>query len=282
MGSDLHIWTQAVCNSMQIGATLMQSTDKWAWNDAAFCKGTASAQPLSCYFNVQLECPESEKVSEKKIVWTNEYHQCPKYIHDMDSRQAFRAAAIEYLFSNLNPRLVEETEAAIKGVFGPEGIPQNMITLHQRLGDKYKEMKLVTQAEYVEAIDRIVIRHNMTSPHVYVTTESLEGIVTFRAEVKKRGKNWNIHHYAPAVYNSDTQTPPARMARNSQGGIGRHSLIALLLAMEGKYYVMTSGSNWSRLINELRKNVVDVDCNSCTECVDLREAFETQNWRGRT
>jgi len=266
---------------MQMGHTLMQSTDKWIWNDAALCNGT-HAQPLSCYFNVQLECPNSKKVSEKKIAWTNDFHRgCPKYIQDMDTRHAFRAAAMEYLFSNLNPRLIEEAEAAIEGVFGPEGIPQNMITLHLRLGDKYKEMTLVTQAEYVDAIHNVTVKYNLTDPHVYVTTESLEGIENFRAEAKKHGKSWKIHHYAPAVYDSKAETPPAIMATSSQGGIGKHSLVALLLALEGRYYVMTSGSNWSRLINELRKNVVDVDCNSCTECVDLREGFQTHNWRGR-
>jgi hypothetical protein len=56
-------------------------------------------------------------------------------------------------------------------------------------------------------------------------------------------------------------------------------LVSLLLAMEAQYYVVTSGSNWSRLIDELRKNVVDASCGGCTDLVDLREAIEKmQDW----
>jgi hypothetical protein len=63
------------------------------------------------------------------------------------------------------------------------------------------------------------------------------------------------------------------MAQSSDGVIGRTSLVALLIAMEAKYYVLTSGSNWSRLIDELRKGVVDVDCGNCTVMIDLRRVI---------
>ena len=34
----------------------------------------------------------------------------------------------------------------------------------------------------------------------------------------------------------------------------------LLIAMEAKYYVITTASNWSRVINALRKNVKNYLC----------------------
>lgn len=41
------------------------------------------------------------------------------------------------------------------------------------------------------------------------------------------------------------------------GRLGYNSLLALLIALEADMYVLTTASNWSRLINELRLNVVE-------------------------
>eukprot|EP01039_Chlorochromonas_danica_P001742 gene1742-1902_t len=281
MGSDLHIWTQAVCNAMHVGETLLQLDEPWIWNDKEFCKDGNHTQPFSCYFNLQSHCPHAT-ILNHPAKWTNGWNMCPKYIQDMDSRQIFRAAAIEYLFSNLNPRLVQEAQNAIKEVFGSSGIPQDMITLHVRLGDKHTEMKLVTPMEYYNAIDNFIDRHpNLTDPHIYVTTESLDGLKQLQEQLKSHQKTWKLHHYPPSVFNSDEVISPMEMAHRTQGSIGKHSLIALLLAMEARYYILTTGSNWSRLIDELRKNVVDVQCNNCTEIVDLRRAYNkaVDNWR---
>jgi hypothetical protein len=55
---------------------------------------------------------------------------------------------VEYLFSNVSSRLVSEAEAEIVPIFGG-AIPDDLITVHIRWGDKKGEMQLVTQAEYV-------------------------------------------------------------------------------------------------------------------------------------
>jgi hypothetical protein len=44
----------------------------------------------------------------------------------------------------------------------------------------------------------------------------------------------------------------------------------LLVALEANYFVLTTASNWSRLMNELRKNVLDPSCGDCTRMIDLR------------
>lgn len=53
---------------------------------------------------------------------------------------------------------------------------------------------------------------------------------------------------------------------------GRPGLIALgslLVSMEANDFVLTTKSNWSRLMNELRKNVLDPRCSGRTKLVDL-------------
>ena len=39
----------------------------------------------------------------------------------------------------------------------------------------------------------------------------------------------------------------------SKGKLGLYSLVNLLLCLEAKHFILTLSSNWSRLINELRK-----------------------------
>lgn len=179
---------------------------------------------------------------------------------------------------------MKEAEAEITNVFGDYGIPENMITVHLRWGDKRKEMKLVTQQEFVDAIDAIATTHNLTHPKVFVTTESKEALEKIEQYVKSHKPTWTLYNYGPSVFESKAPsaamaTSPMNMARHTGGIIGKASIIALLYAMESRYYVLTSGSNWSRLIDELRRNVVDYKCGNCTVMVDLRQAFSDHNWR---
>lgn len=292
MGSDLHTWTQAVCNSMQLGATLLEVSTNWIWNDHTFCGPHVKkkTQPLGCYFNKDMQCPESTPFPVR-MVYNHSYDRCPKYIQDDRTRQIFRASAIEYLFSNLSSRLVADAEREIPSVFGDYGIPENMITVHLRWGDKAREMKLVSQAEYVNAIDKIAQANSITNPKVYITTESKEALEQIEEYVKKNKPTWTLYNYGPSVYDSKGPKPrhgvhsgagilsPMKMAERTGGVQGKASMIALLYAMESKYYVLTSGSNWSRLIDELRRTKLDHQCGNCTQMIDLREAFLEHNWR---
>ena len=65
-----------------------------------------------------------------------------------------------------------------------------------------------------------------------------------------------------------------RMSENELAGL--QSFGALLLSMVSNRYVLSTGSNWSRLINELhvRKIVVDPRCNNCTIMIDVAPGEE--------
>lgn len=85
MGSDLHTWTQAVCNSMQKGATLLELSEGWIWNDRKFCNtgpNLPKKQPLSCYFNLEQHCPKSTNFGPHDMMmsFNHSYDRCPKYI----------------------------------------------------------------------------------------------------------------------------------------------------------------------------------------------------------
>ncbi len=64
---------------------------------------------------------------------------------------------------------------------------------------------------------------------------------------------------------------PSAFARSSDGRAGLESIASLLVSLESNRYVLTLGSNWSRLINELRMTVVDYRCGNCTKMINLRD-----------
>jgi len=53
-------------------------------------------------------------------------------------------------------------------------------------------------------------------------------------------------------------------------------MVALLLALSARYHVLTTASTWSRLIDNLRRNVLDRRCGGgCTDAIDLRPCDAT-------
>lgn len=281
MGGDLHIWSQAICNAIGQETVLnIIPQQSWAWNDKKFCVGK-EVPVLACYFNYANHCPDP-RGRQEIITHLNELHRCPEYIFDMDSRLSFRAAAMELLFSNLSPALVNETEHAMLKLFGPKGAPENMISVHIRWGDKSQEMRIVPIATYIAAIQSLITEHNITAkPQIFLISESSEARAEFMKEVTSANLPWvvRVHEQPQSSDLSATERWPVRAAFVSEGATGLASLVSLLIALESKFFVLTTGSNWSRLINELRTNVVDVRCKNCTQMIDLQQAHKFHNWR---
>ena len=101
-------------------------------------------------------------------------------------------------------------------------------------------------------------QHRITNPSVFLTTEDPIALAEF---LKAAPKSWKqVLVYKPAVSPYSAMHSQAMNAKANGGATGRHALIALLLALEARYFVLTGASNWSRLINELRKSVLDSDC----------------------
>jgi hypothetical protein len=186
------------------------------------------------------------------------------------------------------------------------GVPKNLITVHIRWGDKGKEMKLSSIYKYIAAIEEILRKRrtrmskNQHVPtykdtgytilldtntdieietidhdevNIFLATEDPEALDEFQ---KAAPKVWNIYidqYYIENleyrnnignIYNVNTM-----VAAQYNGKTGLLALGSLLVAMEANDYVLTTGSNWSRLINELRLNVLNPRCDHCTTMIDL-------------
>jgi hypothetical protein len=104
---------------------------------------------------------------------------------------------------------------------------------------------------------------------VFVTTEDGAALRAFRKKAKHRG--WTVYTYIPALLSNNShfsvgangtndqsaQSPRAEALKMAAPGWASvHSLMALLLALEARLFVVTAAglhsSNWGRLIDELR------------------------------
>ena len=150
----------------------------------------------------------------------------------------------------------------------------SLITVHIRWGDKQKEMELVTLDEIIDGTKQLLSEEEIAGSkpvHIYVTTEDPLAVDQFRAA---SASNWIVHSSGPKnptlAKNGNKEVKMMDAAYESKGRAGLQSLGALLISLQANRYVLATQSNWSRLINELRKSVVDSRCGSCTKMIDLR------------
>lgn len=71
-------------------------------------------------------------------------------------------------------------------------------------------------------------------------------------------KQWVWAVNRDAVYKAGIS--PHVTAASSKGAAGLQSIATLLVALEADNYVLTTDSNWSRLVDELRRSVIDSKC----------------------
>lgn len=213
-----------------------------------------------------------------------------------------RAATTEYLFTRVSNIVQQEAERQLQILFGTNNasgcnvtttfkgkVPKNLITVHMRWGDKASEMELVPTLQYIEAIyDILDHRKNktlaLTTPnadvssddgnvHIYLCTEDPLAVKHF---MLLKPKHWNVYldqYYEASLPNrkklGNINNPHVVAAEKLQGRTGLIALGSLLVAMEANDFVLTTASNWSRLINEIRKNIINPRCNDCTKMIDL-------------
>ena len=119
------------------------------------------------------------------------------------------------------------------------------------------------------------MQHKLQSVNILLCTEDPKAEDAFR---QAANSSWNIcmdHFYTQFLpYRKDREVVmhlPSLITMELHGRPGLWALGSLLVAMEANYFVLTTKSNWARLINELRKNVVNPRCDNCTYLIDLEE-----------
>jgi hypothetical protein len=277
MGSSLHVWSQFLCYAVENDSVLLP-TGSWLWLDEKRCPPSTS--PLSCYFGHAtsgLNCPEGSiqlKPWPKIKKWKGQrFPECRASI-DQYTLSGVRAACMEWLFQHVTQVAIDEAERQVKESFGSRGVPpsRSLITVHIRWGDKGGEMELLPVERYINGTMDLLSqdeRSGKSPVHIYVASEDPHAIRLFRETAPR---HWQVYSSGPT--NRLNVTDMIEAGESTKGAAGLESIAALLLSMEADRYVLTTRSNWSRLINELRKNVVDPRCGNCTTIVELHPGGE--------
>eukprot|EP00850_Spirogloea_muscicola_P015392 SM000117S25512 [mRNA] locus=s117:217810:219589:- [translate_table: standard] len=124
-------------------------------------------------------------------------------------------------------------------------MPRPIVSVHVRQGDKWLEANLFSLHAYMWLANRLRF-HAPDLQHVWLSTES-ERVITHTAAYK----SWQWH-YTNITRQSDTTSMVAFEAAIGVQHALESALVNLLIASECDYFVGMLGSNWNRLINELR------------------------------
>mmetsp|Transcript_38830 Transcript_38830/g.93869 ORF Transcript_38830/g.93869 Transcript_38830/m.93869 type:complete len:166 (+) Transcript_38830:69-566(+) len=155
-----------------------------------------------------------------------------------------------------------------------------------RWGDKFWEMDLAKIEEYIGAIQSLIKSDTSLIGsdglvHIYLATEDPKAHNEFLAAVPS---HWRV--YADITLQEINAFRPVKgnrashATRNTKGKAGLVAMGSLLVALEAKTYVLTTKSNFSSLINHLRRKIVNRQCrnnegniiddDACTVAIDLR------------
>lgn len=209
----------------------------------------------------------------------------------------WRAQTAAY-FARLNDaalddiRRMRQAEGAVK-VVGPQTalsrsgaltawpLPPGLVSAHVRHGDKGSEMKLVEFKDFMQRAELLVRDAPFSLRRaVFVSTEDpkvLKEAADTSEEAKARG--WAAVYYELPRVNDGAQMQIRQLnGKVTAGGLARLHLMQLLMALECDAWVGTRGSNWNRLIDELRCIWVD----KCTQpYVDVSIGvpdYDIYNW----
>eukprot|EP00271_Cylindrocystis_brebissonii_P019374 TRINITY_DN5865_c0_g2_i1.p1 TRINITY_DN5865_c0_g2~~TRINITY_DN5865_c0_g2_i1.p1 ORF type:complete len:692 (-),score=52.69 TRINITY_DN5865_c0_g2_i1:457-2532(-) len=128
----------------------------------------------------------------------------------------------------------------------PPAIPRPIVSMHVRQGDKVSEMHIISFAVHMWLAERIRRRH-------LVSNMWLSSIEKSVIEESNAYKNWNFYYAR-----HDVRVENATMNHNTlerQKGLTRMTIegfVSILVSSECDYFVGSLGSNWARLLNELR------------------------------
>ncbi len=159
LGSDLHVYGHALAYGIHTQKRI-RTVGKWTWMDKSECRTVNEGEkaagllgsPMSCYFEAsELTCPGDveyaienpgfddsgglSKPTGRLINPDGNYNSSFLPPRDANGLKLLEIAVVESLFTSVTPRVVQEAERQLKLVFG-EKVPEDLITVHIRWGDK--------------------------------------------------------------------------------------------------------------------------------------------------
>ncbi|KAG5189553.1 hypothetical protein JKP88DRAFT_206076 [Tribonema minus] len=268
LGSLLHVTTAAIAYAMQQNAILVYHKDYGATlSHGSFCP--AHSRSLNCFFMPLSNCSaymaDAEmpglpvyKVGRRRLDVPKKWRQ-----RWADTRQKgdllywWRAQAVAYV-TRLNPQtsreLISRRRAHAAAGTVPLPLPNDTVSVHVRHGDKGAEMALRSWQEHKTRADELAKARRFRGRTAFLSTEDPEVVKEAHAD-----GTWDILVLPYRRDNGDF----AQMAElGVSDDLVLFSLENLFIALEATHFLGTRGSNWNRLIDELRM-VWPGDSRSC-------------------
>ncbi len=223
MGSDLHTFGQALWNMKANNQSCFLVQNSWIWDRHQ----ELFDWPWIPYCKAPYDFTSKTSIAHM-------------------SKQEARAQALAFTLSFLRPSVYTAARDASNALqFSAHHITAPLVTVHIRWSDKHKEMKLFPIESYINAVTAF----NLTTFAVFVATEDVHAVAEFKARAPKQ---WSIYTYAKgtSIISSGKDGSPVKLAVKDPDA-GYHAVISLLVGLQSSYFVVSSGSNWSRLILEL-------------------------------
>jgi hypothetical protein len=130
---------------------------------------------------------------------------------------------------------------------------------------------LLSLDTYVNGLYTLIKKHNLEERgeeiSIFLSTESPKASKMFKKHPFVVKKKWKVYEYQKTISKKEGYTL-ADFA--NQGPLGLQCIVNILLAMESRYYVLTSASNWSTILAGLLNGIVNPDCHHCADWIDLK------------
>lgn len=276
-GSDLHVWTADLAYALEKGSPMVTQASlhkpgalHYYFGNSSSCRLNNDDGGIGCYFDDRTRC-ENYNIS---LDPDGRMHRAATLQHRLPpgfngSVSDWRRIGVTFLFMHARPWLLDHacSERQRLRFETPD------IAVHFRRGDKWKEVfRPVETAHYVEKVKQIVGEY-LYPPNVkvFLMTEDYRALEEFRAAADPQ---WQLQVYEPALFprTVDLHEASPRSVAAAGHDVATSSLVAMFMSLEATHYVGASGSNWSRLLNELRqsRNMYSATCQGCTRFHDLQ------------
>jgi hypothetical protein len=128
-------------------------------------------------------------------------------------------------------------------------IERGAVSVHVRHGDKQIEMALVEDFKYFDAAEKVVVNDPMG--HTRLAYVSTEDPAVMESAKKYNNSAWSFLWYDVPRINSNGIDQISKLGM-PKGYLSHIWWLQLLMALECDAWIGTRGSNWNRLIDELR------------------------------
>jgi hypothetical protein len=121
-------------------------------------------------------------------------------------------------------------------------------------------------------LDSQVPTAETSTANIYLATEDPKAVQKFQNNMPPE---WNLYvdqaHIELLPHRVEAYNGSPKMSKALDGRAGLLTLASILVAMEANYFVLTTESSFSRVMNEIRQTILDLRCGKCTSMIDLRQ-----------